>query len=143
MNPDRLEQLLESYGADERHWPAELRVAMRDALDRYPEARQHLIAARDLDRLLDSYQPGVDDLTSRILDAVPRGYLERVLAWLRPQNPAQLWRPVLAGATPFMLGVAIGFGDPGGSGLTAADSLAWEQQERALLLPTMSGDWYE
>ena len=68
------------------------------------------------------------------------GWAARLLEALRPLVPL---RPVLAGATPFMLGVAIGFGDPGGSGLTAADSLAWEQQERALLLPTMSGDWYE
>lgn len=143
MDPDRLEQLLASYGADERRWPEELRAPMRNALDRHPEARRQLAAARDLDLLLDAWEPEVDDLTLRILDAVPQGYLERLLAWLSPQNPAQLWRPLLAGVTPFVLGMAIGLGNPEVPGLAATESLDWEQQERALLLPATNGDWYE
>ena len=143
MDLERLRQLLDSYGADERRWPTELRTEMRAALDAHPHEKGYLLAARDLDLLLDSYQPDVDDLAGRILDAVPASPLERFLGWLLPRDPGNWWRPALAGAMPLVLGIAIGVADPGTGPSADDDSAQWEQQERALLLPVTVGVWYE
>jgi hypothetical protein len=143
MDPERLEQLLDSYGADERRWPAELRATMLDTLDAHPGARQQRQAARDLDLLLDSYQPAATDLSPRILNALPQNPVERLFAWLLPEAPGMWWRPALAGALPFVLGLAIGFSDPDALGLSGAGNDGWEAQERALLTPATMGLWYE
>jgi hypothetical protein len=143
MDPERLEQLLDSYGADERRWPAELRATMLEALDTNPGARQQRQAARDLDLLLDSYQPAVADLSLRILDAMPQTPFERLLAWLLPEAPGMWWRPALAGALPFVMGLAIGFSDPYALDPTGAGNDGWEAQERALMTPATMGLWYE
>ena len=140
MNAERFRQLLDSYGADESRWPADLRGPMRDFLDATPEARQWLFESRDLDVLLDSYQPASADLSERILAALPRSRVDRFIAWLLPSAPAQWWHPVAAGAMPLVLGLAIGLNVPE---VADQDSPQWELQEQALLMTPALGNWYE
>ena len=140
MNAERFRQLLDSYGADESRWPADLRAPMRDFLEATPEARQWLFEGRELDQLLDSYRPANVDLSERIMAALPRSRIERCIDWLLPQAPAQWWHPVAAGAMPLVLGLAIGLNVPEP---TDGDALEWEVQEQALLMSPNPGNWYE
>ncbi len=140
MNAERFRQLLDSYGSDEKRWPSHLRGSMTDFLDATPEARQWLQEARELDVLLDGYQPTTVDLSVRIMAALPRSALDRFLDWLLPSAPAQWWHPVAAGAMPLVLGLAIGLNTPG---ITDQDSLEWELQEQVLLMSSATGNWYE
>ena len=139
MKAERFRQLLDSYGGDASRWPASLRGEMLEFVDAHPEARNWLHEARHMDLLLDSYQPSTADLTERIMGALPRSFVDRVLEWLLPALPSQWWRPALAGAMPLVLGVAIGLSE---LSVVGADSVDWELQEQ-LLLVAPAGDWYE
>ena len=139
MNAERFRQLLDSYGADEARWPEEHRVQMQQFLEDQPDPGPWLRDARTVDLLLDSYDPGAEDLTDRILSALPRSWVEQFAEWLLPTAPTQWWRPAMAGAMPLVLGVAIGLGYMTD---VSQESLDWELQEQALLT-TSTGDWYE
>lgn len=149
MSPDRLEELLEAYGSREDNWPEELRHAMLACLESSCETPQVLDSAQRLDARLNAYVPALPDLEQRILEAIPKTRLESFLDWLLPTLPHLWWRPTMAAAMPLLLGVAIGLGtgeDTTGvigsllSGDTDAD---WELQERSLLAPIATEDWYE
>jgi hypothetical protein len=116
---------------------------MQRFVEEDPFARDHLNTARELDLLLDDYQPVLPDLSARIMQAIPESALERLLRWLLPDAGEGWWRPVTACALPLLLGVAIGFGQTGALSAGGEYSSLWEEQERYLLAPQMSGDWYE
>ena len=141
MSPERFQELLDIYGASEERWPEDQRVNMRAALDAYPQLRQHLFAARELDLMLDRYSPEPVDLQQRILDAVPASALERLLTWLLPDVPQLWWRPAMAAALPLLLGLAMGIQSPGLLSVSATTD--WEAQERSLLIPVTGVEWYE
>ncbi|MFT4769354.1 MAG: hypothetical protein ACI8RN_002498 [Glaciecola sp.] len=141
MSPERLQELLDTYGAAEERWPEHQRQDMRACLDAFPEMRRQLFEARDLDTLLDSYIPADVDLEQRIFDALPVSLLDRLLNWLLPEVPQFWWRPAMAAALPLVLGLAIGMGS---HDIVPADLMTdWEAQERSLLLPVTGADWYE
>lgn len=54
MNAERLEQLIEAYGASPRRWPEAERAAAERLLAERPELRAGLAAAADLDHWLDT-----------------------------------------------------------------------------------------
>lgn len=141
MNRERFVQVLDAYGGRESAWPAAERAAMQAYLDQHPEARDRLLAARELDQLLDRYDPPLGDLSERIQAALPPpSVADRLLAWLFPGGAASLLRPTLAGAVPLLLGVAVGLGIPG---LKGVDDV-WESQERYLLrAETTEVSWYD
>jgi hypothetical protein len=143
MKRERFLQLLEAYGGRESAWPAEERAAMQALIDADDEARRHWLCARELDLVLDSYQPPLPDLSERILAALPRpGPLERLLVWLFPGGSASVLRPALAGALPLLLGIAVGLNLPPGASDTQVGS--WEAQERFLMTATEpDANWYE
>jgi hypothetical protein len=140
MDADRFRELLNSYGGAESHWPPELRDEMLAVLEANSQAREWLLQAEALDHYLDAYVPKVPDLGDTILSRVARTRLEKLFDWLLPEQPAQWWRPALAGALPLAVGVVIGLSTlelPLSITLTSTD---WEQTERMLLVPL---DWYE
>ena len=92
MNAERLEQLIEAYGASPRRWPADERAAAERLLAGRPELRASLQAAGDLDHWLDlspNPRPSMA-LHDRVLaSAIQAGRgrvrvfgLSRPLAWL-------------------------------------------------------------
>lgn len=92
MNAERLEQLIEAYGASPRRWPEAERAAAERLLAERPELRASLQAAGDLDHWLDlspNPRPSAA-LHDRVLaSAVQAGRgrkpvfgLSRPLAWL-------------------------------------------------------------
>ncbi|WOJ92098.1 hypothetical protein R0135_09895 [Congregibacter variabilis] len=141
MSPERLEELLETYGSREERWPEDQRSEMRACLDAFPQLQRQLFEARDLDLMLDSYCPEDIDLQQRILDALPVSVADRLLNWLLPEVPGLWWRPAMAAALPMLLGLAIGMES---QSLASIDVMTdWEEQERSLLLPLTGADWYE
>ena len=142
MNPDRFRDLLDAYGGDEAHWPAEHRAAMRNLYTGDEKARVEVQRARDLDVLLNSYCVAVPDLAQRIVDRVVPTPLGRFLAWLLPSTPAYWWRPATAFALPLLLGVAVGLSDVGDAA-SASTTIDWELQEQVLLLAVNEELWYE
>ncbi|MDP5069352.1 MAG: hypothetical protein NWQ45_00480 [Congregibacter sp.] len=141
MSPEQLRELLDTYGSREQRWPPDQRLAMRASLDAHPQLQQQLLAARELDAMLDSYVPPAVDLEARIFAALPRSASERLLNWLLPDVPRLWWRPALAAALPLVLGLAIGIESQ--NIISAGVTSDWEQQERSLLLPLAGADWYE
>lgn len=141
MSPERLEELLETYGAREERWPQDQRSEMRACLNEFPKIQRQLFEARDLDLMLDSYSPVDVDLQQRILEALPVSMLDRLLNWLLPEVPGLWWRPAMAAALPLVLGLAIGMES---QNLTSTEVMTdWEEQERGLLLPLTGAHWYE
>jgi hypothetical protein len=141
MSPERLQELLDTYGAREERWPEDQRQAMRSCLDDFPELRRQLFEARELDLILDSFSPAEVDLEQRILEALPSSALDRMLNWLLPPMPQLWWRPAMAAALPLVLGLALGVES---QKLVSTDVVTdWELQERSLLLTATEGDWYE
>jgi len=136
MELERFNSLVDAYGGDEAAWPAAERDAARSLLAAEPQARALQREARALDRELALFQVAPPPSVDRILAARPQpGALERLLAWLVPAVPGQLWRPALAAMLPLALGVVLGAGlpvPPGAGG--------WEQQERLLLAAPGPGE---
>jgi len=92
MNAERLEWLVQAYGASPRRWPADERAAAERLLDERPDLRPILDAEADLDHWLDASpnpRPSAalhDRVLASAIQAgrgrLPRFGLSRPLAWL-------------------------------------------------------------
>ncbi|WP_248800359.1 hypothetical protein [Pseudomonas sp. MWU13-2105] len=89
MTPERFAYLADAYGADLQRWPAAERAAAQALLERGDTTSlQRLQQARQLDRLLDSYQLAPPDpaLARRIaalaISARPLSFWSRYADWL-------------------------------------------------------------
>jgi hypothetical protein len=96
---ERLEQLLDAYGAAAERWPERERRAAERLLAQSATARARWHEAAALDRLLDALpaeapSPG---LAARVLAAAPR------------RRPARVWRRALGAALPLAAAAAILF----------------------------------
>lgn len=139
LSPDRLEELLDSYGSREACWPDDLRQEMLACLEASPHLQKRLADARALDEMLDSYVPEPVNLEQRILAALPESVSDRIVRWLFPHRPQLWWRPVMAATFPLFLGLAIGL-----ESQTMVSATDWELQEQSLLLPAgAEAAWYE
>lgn len=136
MDLERFGQLVDAYGGNEAAWPYGERDAAQRLLAAEPRARALKRTAQALDGELALFQVAPPPPLGRILAARPRpGAVERLLAWLVPAAPVELWRPALAAILPLALGVALG------AGLSAPfDAGGWEQQERLLLAAPTAGE---
>lgn len=109
MDIARLGRILNAYGADPLHWPADERAAAEKLITQSAEAASLLEEAATLDRLLDmSVCPAPSpELMARVLAArEPEGWL----AALWPFGP--IWQPVSAMAVAAVLGVVLGIAAP-------------------------------
>ena len=108
MDRERLQQLIESYGADLARWPEEER----------PEASALLEAEPSLRTLLEEHNE-LDELLSLDPDASPTAELRRAVAEIPIRHPqatglkawwpfGSLWQPAFAGAFVLALGVWAG-----------------------------------
>jgi hypothetical protein len=94
MDLGRFQRLLETYGADPEHWPAEERDLALALVARSATARAHRDEAARLDALLDAVpaaQPS-PELVARVLAAAPR-------APARAARPVRRWPWAAAAAS--------------------------------------------
>ncbi|MCW5729375.1 MAG: hypothetical protein KIT20_01360 [Alphaproteobacteria bacterium] len=116
MRLERLQQIIDAYGADPARWPGAELAAAEALLARSAEARAALAEARRLDDMLDAWTAPAPDpwAAQRIAGAAHelaqrRPGLRERLAALLPFEP--VW-PQLAGlAAALVIGFFIGFGD--------------------------------
>lgn len=107
MDLERLERLLDAYGASPERWPVEERQAALALLDRSAEARARRDLAAQLDALLDA-APAPEpsrDLVARILAAAP-GVPTRIGGDAAGLRRARLW-PYVAAAAPLAAAAAL------------------------------------
>jgi hypothetical protein len=140
MKRERVEVLLDSYGARPEAWPAGEREEALALIAGDGELREALREATRLDRLLDADEVVLPDLSRRILPALPESRLARFLAWLFPGDGAAVYRPVLAGCLPLVLGIGLGLG---GTADTPEADGSWAAHEQALMVSSYGDDWYE
>ena len=109
MKIDRFTRILEAYGTDEDNWPQDERHAARQLLQSSDECSAILDSFSALDDRLDEYLPRPSVVSSqRILENLPRPVIDRIINWLIPDPGVKLWRPLMAGSLPLVLGVIIG-----------------------------------
>ena len=107
----RFAEILEAYGANASHWPADQRETLLELIARSDEAREMLEQARQLDQLLDQYTVAESDdkLLHQVLDGIPKTTLvDQFLAWLWPKQKSLFWQPALAMSLPLVLGIMVG-----------------------------------
>jgi hypothetical protein len=113
MNLDRLEQIVDSYGANPQHWPEAERSAAISLCESSGEAKALVDEAAALDNLLNQFQVDTVDpaIMQGILAATSQTVLDQIVDWLLP-DPDQfllsLWRPALVASIPFVFGISIG-----------------------------------
>ncbi|MDP6705978.1 MAG: hypothetical protein QF893_06525 [Alphaproteobacteria bacterium] len=108
LSLERLQELLDAYGAEPARWPVAEREAALTLLDASAEARRLSAAAARLDAALDevsALRPSAA-LTGRILEARPRaqGSWRAIVFGAMP-----LWRPAAAFALALVLGLGLGW----------------------------------
>ncbi|MBC7134933.1 MAG: hypothetical protein H5U25_04705 [Oceanibaculum nanhaiense] len=143
MDLQRLETLLDAYGADPARWPVVERAAALALLAIEPAAQARLEQARQLDRVLDRLPPApapAGDLAARIRAAArQQGALSAPVAPVLVPIPANgnraPWRFTMALAASAVIGLWLGFAagpytlDTGGT----IDLAALDQQDVAVL----------
>jgi len=122
MNQQRVAALIAAYGSDSARWPE----AERAAALHLCESVSALAALRreqaSLDQLLDAQQVStqcrVADVLGKLVAHTCRtstptmSLWDRLGLWLMPDALPGLWRPALAAALPFVVGLSIGVSNP-------------------------------
>ena len=143
MDLQRLETLLDAYGADPARWPAAERAAALALLAIDPAAQAWLEKARQLDRALDRLPPApapAGDLAARIRAAArqqraPAAPVVPIPAPIPANGNRAPWRFTMALAASAVIGLWLGFAtSPFTASDTAAIDLAiLDQQDVAVL----------
>ncbi|MFO7482162.1 hypothetical protein [Oceanibaculum nanhaiense] len=143
MDLQRLEALLDAYGADPARWPAAERTAAQALLAADPDAQAQLEQTRQLDRALDALPPApapAGDLAARIRAAArhqdaPAAPVAPIPAPIPANGNRAPWRFTMALAASAVIGLWLGFAagpytlDTGGT----IDLAALDQQDVAVL----------
>lgn len=98
---------VDRWGVDLTQWPDEQAERARALLKDSTEAQRLLASAQRLQTLLLAL-PEVTapvELTARIAARPPADAWDAISAWFK----GSLWRPVLAGSLPLLVGFALGF----------------------------------
>jgi len=127
MNPvtrDRVEMILDAYGADPAHWPEAERDAALALVRDVPELSRRMQIEAELDSLLDALPAPAPHPSARVrLKAIAdqtQGVDWRALLW--PFGP--VWRPAAGLALALLVGIGTGVADPFALGTAVADSEA-------------------
>ena len=135
MKIDRFTQILEAYGTDQDNWPQDERYAARQLLQSSDECSAILESLSTLDDRLDEYLPRHPVVSSqRILESLPRPVIDRIINWLIPDPGVKLWRPLMAGSLPLVLGAIIGVSTLGELFGLENSAEAWEDEIYLLAL---------
>ncbi|MDM7945499.1 MAG: hypothetical protein QUV20_04135 [Oceanibaculum nanhaiense] len=143
MDLQRLEALLDAYGADPARWPAAERAAALALLAIEPAAQARLEQARQLDRVLDALPPApapAGDLAARIRavarhQRAPAAPVAPIPAPIPANGNRAPWRFTMALAASAVIGLWLGFAagpytlNTGGT----IDLAALDQQDVAVL----------
>ena len=134
MTQQTAEDMLRAYGAAPTQWPEELRVTLRQAIDRYPELKAVLEEEALLDGRLNAFKPAVAmtvegviakvGATERHSELKPGGWLESFIDWLVPSEDVVWWRGAITAAIPLFVGVWLG-------SVVPTDQEQWEGTEQA------------
>ncbi len=134
MTQQTAQDMLRAYGAAQTQWPEELRVTLRQAIDRYPELKAVLEEEAILDGRLNEFRPAVAmtvegviakvSATERRSELKPEGWLESFIDWLVPSEDVVWWRGAITAVVPLVMGVWLGSAVP-------ADQEQWEGTEQA------------
>ena len=141
MNQQRVAALIAAYGSDTARWPESERAAAQALC----ESVSDLTVLRDeqasLDQLLDRHrvraQCTVADVMSRLAAAThcasppALNVWDRLGQWLMPDALPGIWRPALAAALPFVVGLGIGVSNP-------EDMGDWSAPEQYVFAPYVS-----
>jgi len=150
VNLGRLREIIDSYGACEKNWPSDERVAVLALLDESADARALVSAETAFDTLLDTFEVSddliaQDHLKRKILANVKQGLVGRIIEWLTPElesMPSSFWRPAVAATIPLILGIAIGINTV--EDVSAVDDFS---ESETLYLLAISGEnnggWYD
>ncbi len=119
MKLERLQHLLDAYGADANRWPATERASAEALIAAEPAAARLVADARKLDRELDSFSvaPAPMTLHDAILRRARQAEAPRKLSWrdvlgdFLPVRP--LWPNVAGLAAAAVIGIGIGLADLG------------------------------
>lgn len=132
MDRERLQQLLESYGADPERFPEQERQAARQLLQQVPELSELVQEQAQIDALLAEEalpEPSAD--LRRALAEIPVRHAHQV-GWRALWPFGSLWQPAMAGAAALCMGIwfgATGEVSPSGTGQVAQVSDAWTEDE--------------
>jgi hypothetical protein len=135
MEINRLQAILDAYGANPDHWPAAERNAARRLADTSPTAQAMMADAAALDQLLDAAplaEPS-PELLADILAAATPATRHRWAALLWPFGP--VWKPASALAMAGLLGLFLGAITPlpGATG----SSVVYDDLDALLLVSTL------
>ena len=111
---EALTDLLGRHGGNPERWPEAQRAPALALTQTDAEAGRLLAEAQALDAALDALPvPAMPPhLPRRVLDALPRDFIEIALDWLA----ANFWRPVGFALAPLLVGFALGNAQQEGTG---------------------------
>ena len=109
MSLDRLERLLEAYGANPARWPPAERTPALELLEAMPELQGLRRQAAALDALLDHavLPQASGELVANVLAAAGTQGWRQWAASIWPFGP--IWKPALGLTMAAAMGVALGF----------------------------------
>lgn len=105
--PGEFSDNLDHWGTDLNHWPPAAAQRARVLMASSTEARAQFAAAEKLQALLHALPALAAPVTlkAHIASNAPTDSWDQLSQWLR----ASLWRPVLAGGLPLVVGFMLGF----------------------------------
>lgn len=140
MNLQRFTEIIEAYGGNPNHWPADERLTALEFKTANPEVITLIEESVALDRLLDSHTISEPDhaMLARQIQSQVAGTanpIDGFIRWLFPGLPTlhSVLRPVAVACLPVILGILIGYQG------TSSDELSLEE-ELALLAVTYQVD---
>ena len=144
MNHIRLIEIINVYGTYSEKWPHDEREAATELLKSDLEAQTLIKNVKSFDLMLDEYRI-VDkpNLSAKILSNLPKKpWLDRLIYWVLPSLDgliSHVWRPILAGSLPLIVGLIVG------NSFSTAEILdSWEDEILLVSLATSNtGDLYE
>ena len=145
MNIERFAQIVAAYGVSSKAWPEEERDDAIRFLESSIRAQFLFKDQQKLDQRLDAYLSEdihLDKLRNKILlsatglsDQGKSGFIDGILEWLLPDNPADFWRPALAATLPLIVGTLLGMNIET-SGLDSIES--WEDELEIMAIVTIA-----
>lgn len=120
MNQQRVAALIAAYGSDSARWPEAERAAALHLCESIGALAALRREQASLDELLDAQQVTTQCRVADVLGKLGAcstskralTLWDRIGLWLMPDALPDIWRPALAAALPFVVGLSIGVSNP-------------------------------